>query len=828
MNIAPLSPLVADATYRTTYEWARLQSFSDWWQVPLLVISCLAILAFVIWMYRRDSVELRPGVGLVLLALRVLALVGVLAYFMELEQRSEQKVVNNSRVLVIADTSLSMGLADSGGAAAPGEENRMAGVIKQIGDGPLVEALRKTHDVDIFRFDNDLKRVATLNKVTGAPGSDAPSVAKSSDPATKVSPAKQPPDWKALLAPQGTETRLGAALRQAILDERFKPLAGVILVTDGGQNAGIDQNAAIELAKSARVPVHTIGVGSDRRPVNVRVGDFVVPNRVYPGDSFVINGLLQGEGLAGKTVTVELTSKQAGRGDNSKDAGHLVQKQQVELLRDGEMTPVRFELPGIDEPGRRTYRLSVTPPLEDRNPADNHQEADLEVIGKKSKVLLIAGGPTREYQFLRNQLRRDKETEVHVLLQTAEEGSVQDAHKVLTAFPKTMAELAEYDTVVGFDPNWTALGPAAVDLLEKWVAEESGGLIVVAGPLYMNDWVQDPRQSKLRSLYPVEFPHRVSRLDDTRSGAEEPAQLKFTREGLEAEFLWIGNNSTESRAVWDLFKGVYGFYQVKGAKPGATVYARYADPRNDQEPQQSVYMAEQFYGSGRVFYIGSGEIWRLRELDDAYYEQLFTKLIRHVTQGRLLRGSRIGSLLVERDRYVLGNTVAVRAQLNNIQHQPLTVPQVPLRVFAPDGATQAVKLTPDSSRPGMYGGQFTVTQEGTYRLDLTLEEAPDEPLTRRILVRVPDLERENPQRNDALLGEIANRTGGRYYVGFGAALGKEKLPALVTQLPDRTRETTIVGTPDTAWQQSWMRFLLIGICGCLCLEWLIRRLFRLA
>ena len=35
--------------------------------------------------------------------------------------------------------------------------------------------------------------------------------------------------------------------------------------------------------------------------------------------------------------------------------------------------------------------------------------------------------------------------------------------------------------------------------------------------------------------------------------------------------------------------------------------------------------------------------------------------MRHVSEGRLLRGSSYGRLLVERDRYFVGDTVVVRA-----------------------------------------------------------------------------------------------------------------------------------------------------------------------
>ena len=103
--------------------------------------------------------------------------------------------------------------------------------------------------------------------------------------------------------PQGTETRLGQSLRQLINDERSTPLAGIVVFSDGGQNAGIDPSAAIAVARDAKIPIFTVGIGSDRRPANVRVSDLVAPARAYPGDSFKITGYLQSEGLADRTVT---------------------------------------------------------------------------------------------------------------------------------------------------------------------------------------------------------------------------------------------------------------------------------------------------------------------------------------------------------------------------------------------------------------------------------------------------------------------------------------------------------------------------------------------
>ena len=124
--------------------------------------------------------------------------------------------------------------------------------------------------------------------------------------------------------------------------------------------------------------------------------------------------------------------------------------------------------------------------------------------GKPTRVLLIAGGPSREYQFLRNLLNRDtKHIQLDVLLQSRPEGGFEDP-AYLGTFPNR-EELAHYDVVVAMDPEWDRLGPETADALEHWVADEAGGLILVpgvvnAGSLIQN-WSHDPEyQSASRSF----------------------------------------------------------------------------------------------------------------------------------------------------------------------------------------------------------------------------------------------------------------------------------------------------------------------------------------
>jgi hypothetical protein len=453
----------------------------------------------------------------------------------------------------------------------------------------------------------------------------------------------------------------------------------------------------------------------------------------------------------------------------------------------------------------------------------------MDVVDHKTRVLLFASGPTRDYRFLRDQLHRDPTMKVDVLLQTAQPGISQDANDILSSFPSTRDDLYQYDCIVAFDPDWTKLDAAQVALLESWVSEEAGGMIVVPGPIHSAKWMRSAEHAKLLDLYPVTFEQRLTLLDDGHFRGDTAWPLEFDRAGRDARFLWLGNSSEESDAAWASFPGVYGYYAIKGEKPGATVYARVADPESGLGDKHPVYIAGQFYGAGQVLYIGSGEFWRLRAIDTTYFEMLYTKLIRHVSQGRLLRGSSRGALLVDRDRYELGETVVLRARLSDARHDPLTQDTVVAQVMRPDNTADAVKLHADAQHPGMYLGQFAAHQEGTYQVVLPVPDSNEEPFSKYIQVRVPDLERAHPERNEPLLAGLAKETGGQYYARLDDAVrGDGEQKSLPQSIESRAEVKLLKGAPDQEFAQFQMRTLLGVIAGALFLEWIIRRLNRLA
>jgi hypothetical protein len=148
--------LLAQAS--TTYhQLTRLRVMSEAWHWLVLIIICVLIGAYVVVLYRRDSVELRRGISIALLVLRLTAFFGILFFFFNLERLTEQTLTRNSRVLLLADTSLSMGLrdVDDGDSGA----SRIDQLVDELTKGDLVDRLREQHDVVVYRFDQTSRPV---------------------------------------------------------------------------------------------------------------------------------------------------------------------------------------------------------------------------------------------------------------------------------------------------------------------------------------------------------------------------------------------------------------------------------------------------------------------------------------------------------------------------------------------------------------------------------------------------------------------------------------------------------------------------------------------
>jgi len=342
------------------------------------------------------------------------------------------------------------------------------------------------------------------------------------------------------------------------------------------------------------------------------------------------------------------------------------------------------------------------------------------------------------------------------------------------------------------------------------------------------------RSQLLRDLTPVVLDVRGSALLAAgRVEGESVWPLTITPDGRQMEFLWLTDEAQSSLELWQSFPGVHTYYSAYELKPGAKALALFSDPTAAAGGQQPIYLASQFYGAGRVVFQGGGEMWRLRGLGDQYFDRYYTKLVRWVSQGRLLLDSDRGVLLVDREEAVQGEQVSVRAVLKNELYEPLVQNEVVARLIDPQGLNVPLVLRPlsDGSQPGVYTGQFPILVPGVYRIQLQLGGLSSEQfLQTQVRARAPKLEMQIVERHDALLSQMAAETGGKYWVGCSAAAvahSDEQL-GLVSEIAPQDQVAYAPGAPDREFQLRWLGWLMTWIASSLSLEWLSRRVHRLA
>ena len=808
--------LVADVSdgSRLAWEFGR-----ESWQG--LAVGAVALVLLVGWGYRRDTPGLHWFWRLFLLLLRLSVLAGLGVVALDPQERTETSQVRPSRVALLLDTSVSMSFPEKtpktkATLTDPADQTRAVALSLLLQKSSLLDDLRRTHDVGVYSFDSKLRYIQNFAKLTGAPAAGQPG-----PPALPAATTPPPPvDWGQALQPQGTETRLGEALLQLIREVSGETLSGIAIVTDGQSNAGVEVASARDAAVAAKVRLIPIGIGGTERPVNVQIASTQAPTHVHQGDGFSISAFVQGQGLAGKSVQVELLSKM------EVDPGQMTvtQTKDVTLLEDGVPATVVFDyLPA--EAGRRLFNIRLKPGVGVRELTQEDNEKALPPIGiteRKTKVLLVAGGPMRDYQFTRNLLFRDSSIELDVWLQTGRTGISQEASKLLFEFPATEAELFQYDVIVGFDPDWKQIPAAGREALSKWVFQQAGGLILIAGDVFTAELASsNPEYQGVRTLYPVVLGTDLFDFELRSDEFQQVWPFEFTRAGVEAEFLQIDETPAASAQVWKQFAGVYRCYPTTKAKDGATVYAYFSDRRSATENGKPILLAGQFFGAGRVLYLGSPELWRLRAVDEKFFERYWIKAIREVGQGRLLRGTNRGVMLLERQNYALGATVQIRANLLNQQFQELVAPHVDLEVIDPRGKrlVPSLPLLADKTRAGQFQGTITVSLPGRYRLELPIPDS-NEQVVQYLQVEVPRLEFVKPEQDAAQLQRLATVELGGKYLPFEAV--QQELSSL---LPDRSTTRIQFDVPRALWDRQWVLYLLVGLLG---VEWLTRKLLKLA
>ena len=129
--------------------------------------------AWIAWLYLRDTQELQPAWKVWLLGLRLGAWAGLVAIAANPQERTQTTSFRPSRVVIAVDTSLSMQLPEKspediedsvktdGAGRGSGDSASMASarvraesVRELLERSPLIFDLQRNHDVSVFTFDS--------------------------------------------------------------------------------------------------------------------------------------------------------------------------------------------------------------------------------------------------------------------------------------------------------------------------------------------------------------------------------------------------------------------------------------------------------------------------------------------------------------------------------------------------------------------------------------------------------------------------------------------------------------------------------------------------
>jgi hypothetical protein len=437
---------VLESIFRLFFKYERLVfeqgqfvlgATQSMWFVAL--VASLAAL-YVAWSYSQLA-ALTGRDRAVLMGMRVALL--VVALFATLRPMLILKVAvpQQNFVGILLDDSRSMQVVDEGGRA------RSAFVTTELGTAgaPLLSQLGQRFVPRIFKFSNVAERLQASSDLTF----------------------------------QGTGTRLGDALGRVSDELSGLPVAGLVVVTDGADNAEITLDETIASLKSQGIPVFTVGVGKEQLSRDIQITRVEVPRRVLKSSSLVVDVVVSQVGYAGDTVELIV-----------EDDGRIVSRQELELPADGEAQTVKVRFKA-GEVGARNFRFKIPVVPNEEVSANNQRDALIDVHSSREKILMIDGQPRPEPKFIRMATEKDDNLQIVLLQRMAEatanapekywRGGIDSASELQSGFPTTRQELYGYRGIILGSIEAAAFSPEQQRMLEDYVDVRGGGLLVLGG-----------------------------------------------------------------------------------------------------------------------------------------------------------------------------------------------------------------------------------------------------------------------------------------------------------------------------------------------------------
>ena len=479
---------------------------------------------------------------------------------------------------------------------------------------------------------------------------------ESASKAVTAGPARAKPLEE--IQPKRSISPLGDALRGVLAVHRGRPVAGIVLVTDGRSNAGEDPLRVAESLARLNIPIFPIASGGEEGPRNVRLVEIVASPVVFASDPMTLSVIVEARGL--KDAEADLVLEQRVNGGDWQQ----VASQRIPLGEDGIPKRTTFRIvPKVV--GQYEYRARIEDAGPELTHDDNSATAAVRVVRQQIRVLMIAGSPSPEVQFLRNALQRDQHVEFAAWLQHADPGYRQPGDRPITRLPNDAEELARYDALVLIDPDMQALGPQWPDLIANFVGKDGGGLIFIPGELYSQQLFDSEAGTAseggrwTRILPVVREPGLFRTEAEVRLATQSTYALELTPEGRGDPIFEFHPDPIRNRTILTSLPGMYWSFPVTRARPGATVLARHGDPRMQNQYGRHVLLASQLYGPGRTVFIGFDSTYRWRYLAEDYFDGFWARLVDRVGRNKALGGRFPFQVSLGKTAYRVGDRVAI-------------------------------------------------------------------------------------------------------------------------------------------------------------------------
>lgn len=742
--------------------------------VWMLIVITLGL--FAVWSYSR-LVGRREGRG-VLAAVRftlLLLLVALVAGpMLELKRES----VEQDWVLLLADRSESMTIADSG-----------AGAARMARDRELREALERHRSV--FDQLSESKQLLWLGFHSGAFDLNVPG--------TEESVAADGP--VVLGTPDGRRTNLDAAIEQALQRAAARPISGVVIFSDG-RSTTPPSRTLLRRLEAEQIRIFTVPLGSAEPLGDLAVRRVDAPRRAFVRDQVpvVVEFDQFGDAARAGGATVVLIDEATGEELDRAELAAGESADRVTLTAEPKLA------------GDATWRVEIETERPDLIPDNNLRTFEVSLIDRPLRVLYVEGYPRWEYSFLKEILVREESIESSIMLLSADRDFAQEGNMPITRLPRTAEEFAQFDLIILGDLPASFYSPQQLELMRSHVAERGAGLLLIGGERAMPSTYAG---TLLSDLLPIRGSLSLSRI-------REPVNMLPTdvADRLGVLRLVVGDDVGWPRELTD---PAFRWSRLQWAqrippsqlKPTAEVLATTLTSFDGDLLPLVIHMR---YGAGQSIYVATDEIWRWRYgRGELLPEQFWIQMIRLLGRVSLTGADEPALLTADPRRLAVGQPMQVELRLLDAQLVSRERAGVRIALERASGEVVAELELRPSGGDGRFAATYLPDSVGQLRVRVTDPELVDFDLRAEVEVFSPDDELRRPETDHDLLRSIAAETGGE-------VIGAENLAQLADLLPNRAVRTSNPLT-ERLWDTPLVFMLVLML---LTGEWIGRKVLRLA